>query len=90
MTPEEKTQFDELKRRVELLERFDNIDNVKFVRERIVGAPSADNDTAVDRSITVGAGGGTFDVLDYPDGFLEFTTPAGDKLKVPFYSLTRF
>lgn len=90
MSPEEKVQFETLQKRVEMLERFDNINNIKLVREKIVGAPSGAADTAVDRTISVGAGGGSFDVLDYPDGFLEFTTPAGDKVKIPYYSLTRF
>lgn len=73
MTPEQLEQFEQLKRDVEDIksantnQAFDN-----FVR-RLIRDKSNVTDANVDRSITVGAGGGTFQVLDYPDIWLNFT-----------------
>lgn len=94
MTPDEKAQFDALKRRVELLERVDNIDNVKLLKENLLGIPvgASDTDVTTTISISIGAGGGTdtADVLDYPDGFLKLKLQNGSLVYVPYYNATRF
>lgn len=94
MTPQERAQFEQMKRDIELLKRVDDIDNIKFLKEKLIGQKVGANDSAVQGqvSITIGAGGGTDtdDVLDYPDGFLKTILQDGSLVYIPYYLGSRF
>ncbi len=73
MTPEERQQFEQLKKEIEDIKNASNNQAFyNFIRKLIKDKPTV-VDSEIDRSITVGVGGGTFSVLDYPDVWLNFT-----------------
>ena len=89
-----KIKVDELEKRLATLERADNIDSLKYWREKIVGREFGADDTAItdtaDISVSLVTGLGTLDVVDFPDGFIEIIKPNGERVRVPYYALSRF
>lgn len=87
-------KIDELEKRLKLLEQADNIDSLKYWREKIVGREYGASDSAVDItnniSVSLVTGNGTIQTLDFPDGFIEIIKPNGDRVRVPYYALSRF
>lgn len=94
MEKDTQTQINELQKRLELLERADNINSLKYWREKIVGREYGADDSAVtdtaDISVNIVTGLGTLDVVDFPDGFIEIIKPNGERVRVPYYSISRF
>lgn len=94
MEKDTQTQIDELTKRLDLLERADNVDSLKYWREKVVGREYGADDTAItdtaNISVSLVTGLGTLDVVDFPDGFIELIKPNGDRVRVPYYSLSRF
>lgn len=94
MEKDTQTQINELQKRLELLERADNINSLKYWREKIVGREYGADDTAItdtaNISVSLVTGLGTLDVVDFPDGFIELIKPNGDRVRVPYYSISRF
>lgn len=86
--------MEDLQKRVDLLEKADNINNLKFLREKLVGRVYGDDDTAttltVNFVVNTMTGAGSVDVLDFPDGFLEIIKADGQRVRLPYYSLSRF
>lgn len=84
----------ELERRLTLLERVENVDNIKFLKEEVIGIKTGANDAAVDvvNNFTVSliTGNGSVTTLDYPDGFLKLKLSDGTLVYLPYYSGTRF
>lgn len=89
-----KIKVDQLEKRLATLERADNVDSLKYWREKIVGREYGADDTAVtdtaDISVSIVTGLGTLDVVDFPDGFIEIIKPNGERVRVPYYALSRF
>lgn len=87
-------KIEELEKRLKLLEQADNIDSLKHWREKIVGREYGADDSAVDivQNFTVNliSGAGSVTTLDLPDGFIELIKPNGDRVRVPYYALSRF
>lgn len=94
MTPEEKLQFEQMKREIELLKRVDDVDNLKYLKEKLIGIKVGANDTGVDivNNFTVSliTGNGSVTTLDFPDGFLKTKLQDGSLVYIPYYSATRF
>jgi len=94
MTPEEKLQFEQMKREIELLKRVDDVDNLKYLKEKLIGIKVGANDTGVDivNNFTVSliTGNGSVTTLDFPDGFLKKKLQDGSLAYIPYYSATRF
>lgn len=89
-----KIKVDELEKRLATLERADNIDSLKYWREKIVGREYGANDVAVTDTVgltvSLVTGLGTLDVLDFPDGYIDLIKPNGERVRVPYYALSRF
>lgn len=89
-----KNRIDELEKRLKTLEQADNFDSLKYWREKLVGRDFGADDTAItdtaDISVSLVTGLGTLNVVDFPDGFIELIKPNGDRVRVPYYSLSRF
>lgn len=89
-----KQRIDVLEKRLATLERADNIDSLKYWREKMIGRDYGADDTAVTDSANVSVslvtGTGTLDVVDFPDGFIDLIKPNGERVRVPYYSLSRF
>jgi hypothetical protein len=89
-----KQRIDVLEKRLATLERADNIDSLKYWREKMIGREYGANDVAVTEtvavSVDIGTGLGTLDVLGFPDGYIDIIKPNGDRVRVPYYSLSRF
>jgi len=89
-----KIKVDELEKRLATLERADNIDSLKYWREKLMGRQFGADDAAVDISnnisVSLVTGLGTLTTVDFPDGFIELVKPNGDRVRVPFYELSRF
>lgn len=87
-------RIDEFEKRLSLLERADNIDSLKYWREKLSGRVYGDSDSSVTNTInfTVDtmSGDGSIDALDFPDGYIDFIRPNGERVRVPYYSLSRF
>lgn len=89
-----KIKVDELERRLATLERADNVNSLKYWREKLVGREFGADDNAIKEianiSVSLVTGLGTLDVVDFPDGFIELIKPNGDRVRVPYYALSRF
>ncbi len=89
-----KIKVDQLEKRLATLERADNIDSLKYWREKIVGREYGANDVAVTESVAVsvdiGTGLGTLNVLGFPDGYIDLIKTNGDRVRLPYYALSRF
>ena len=89
-----KQRIDVLEKRLATLERADNIDSLKYWREKIVGREYGANDVAVTDTVgltvSLVTGLGTLDVLDFPDGYIDLIKPNGERVRVPYYALSRF
>ena len=87
-------KIEELEKRLSLLERADNTDSLKYWREKFIGREFGADDTAIDEvkniSVSTITGLGTITVIDFPDGFIEIIKPNGDRVRVPYYALSRF
>lgn len=77
MTPEEKQQFEDMQRRLENLERVENVDFVGNLEDRqILNVPefgatiSSGTSNGLLRNVSIGDGGGSFSMLEVPDRFL--------------------
>lgn len=85
MTPQERLQFEDLKRRVRELEEVRNLNAYKTFVDRLIkkrgtvdttnqtGTENSTNKIMLDNTITIAAGGGsqTITTLDAPDHFIE-------------------
>lgn len=67
MTPQEREQFDALQKRVLELENTTNLDAYKSFLDLLVKDKPDVDTTQIDRTISIGAGGGSAQVLDYPN-----------------------
>lgn len=89
-----KNRIDELEKRLTLLEQADNIDSLKYWREKLIGREYGANDGAVDVlnniSVSLVTGLGTLTTVDFPDGFIDLIKPNGERVRVPYYALSRF
>lgn len=90
MNPEQlEKRIVELENALEKITKAENEPFVDSLTERIF-IKRTDIDTSgsgpEERSITVGAGGGTFEVLDYPDKF-QIILIDGKRWKVPVYNI---
>ena len=85
MTSQERQQFDDLKKQVAELSKL----VPAFDQSNLLDGYKLTTDTEIDRSITLGAGGGTFEVLDYPDELI-LIRYNGKIGRIPFYNETRF
>ena len=72
MTPEQLQIFEDMQKRIDDLENVKNNNTIQLTVDTLVKRVTTVTDTDIDRMITVGIGGGTFDVLDYPDMWLVF------------------
>lgn len=83
-----------LEKRLATLERADNVDSLKYWREKLIGRDFGAVDSAVDVTnnftVSLVTGAGSVTTLDFPDGFIEIVKPNGDRVRVPYYSLSRF
>lgn len=78
MTPEERRQFEEMKTKLENMERSIRFDGFR-------GA----NDSATQRLVSIGMGGGSFYVTDHPDDYIK-TTHDGKVVRIPVFIESRF
>lgn len=89
-----KQRIDVLEKRLATLERADNIDSLKYWREKLIGREYGANDVAVTDTVgltvSLVTGLGTLDVLDFPDGYIDLIKPNGERVRVPYYALSRF
>lgn len=67
MKPEEKAQFEELQKRVTAIENGQSLQTYNnLIRQFVKDKPTV-TDADVDTSLVVPMGGGTFQILDFPD-----------------------
>lgn len=89
-----KIKVEDLEKRLATLERADNVNSLKYWREKIVGRDFGADDSAVDVlnniSVSLVTGLGTLTTVDFPDGFIELVKPNGERVRVPYYALSRF
>lgn len=89
-----KQRIEVLEKRLATLERADNVDSLKYWREKLVGREYGANDGAIDVlnniSVSLVTGLGTLTTVDFPDGFIELIRPNGERVRVPYYALNRF
>lgn len=94
MEKDSNKRIDELEKRLKTLEEANNVSSLKYWREKLIGREYGADDSAVTdtANITVSlvTGLGTLDVVDFPDGFIELVKPNGERVRVPYYSLSRF
>jgi len=87
-------EITELKKRLKLLEDANNVDSLKYWREKLIGRTYGANDGAVEVvnnfTVSLVTGAGSVTTLDLPDGFIDLIKPNGDRVRVPFYELSRF
>lgn len=94
MEKDSNKRIDELEKRLKTLEEANNVSSLKYWREKLIGREYGADDSAItdtaNISVSLVTGLGTLDVVDFPDGFIELVKPNGERIRVPYYSLSRF
>ena len=85
MTPEERLEFDKMKEDIIRLSNFQPEADKNILFDGYKGVTDAD----IDRTITIGMGGGSASVLDYPDDLVDFRYN-GKLVRIPVYYTSRF
>lgn len=80
MTPEERTQFNDMKRRLEALERVESVQFIENVKRRGSQGITADGETStatIIKAVRNAADTGSTNVADEPDTKLKIILPNG-------------
>lgn len=97
MNPQQLQQFEQMQRRITELESVTNLNSFQMLVRRlgekskvVIGKElSTTVDTDVDRTISIPVGGGTAQVLDYPDILVRVTLD-GKPYRIGLYDESRF